>query len=154
MNIKWKLTSLSIILFSIGLSTVFTTQMRAYAHGVEIAYTVNTTVNIVATYDNGESMAGAQFTVYAPDDPANPWLSGLCDDQGRFSFTPDNSAPGTWDVQVRKAGHGDIVHIPVGSNIEKQETTGGYTVNQIVLMSLCVVWGFIGTALYIKRRRS
>jgi nickel transport protein len=128
--------------------------MKTYAHGAIITYTVNMTIDVVATYDNEEPMSGAQFTVYAPDNPANPWLTGICDDQGHFSFSPDNSSSGTWDVQVRKAGHGDMVHIPVGSSTAAREATGTYTVMQIVIISLCVLWGLIGTGLFFKRRKS
>jgi nickel transport protein len=91
--------------------------------------------------------------VYAPDDPSTPWLTGVCDDEGRFSFVPDTSKPGMWDVQVRQAGHGDIVHIPVGEDAAVSGSTGGYTTLQIVLMALCVVWGSVGTALYFSRRK-
>jgi nickel transport protein len=127
---------------------------KVYAHGVNIEYNASTTVEIVASYDTGEPMSGGQVTVYAPDDPAMPWLTGTCDEDGRFTFTPDSSKPGTWDVQVRLAGHGDIVHIPIGEGAPAGDGDSGYSVTQIVLMSVCVIWGLIGTALYLKRRRA
>jgi len=77
----------------------------ALAHGAKIEYTLSTAVELVATYDTGEPLAGGQVTVYAPDDPATPWLTGVCDDEGRFVFTPDPGKAGSWDVQVRQAGH-------------------------------------------------
>jgi nickel transport protein len=54
---------------------------------------------------------------------------------------------------VRQAGHGDMVHIPIG---EGMATTGGtgYTPLQIVLMGACVAWGFVGTALFFSRRQA
>ncbi|MDY6893139.1 MAG: carboxypeptidase regulatory-like domain-containing protein [Chloroflexota bacterium] len=125
-----------------------------YAHGAFIEYTSSVEIEIVATYDTGEPMSDAQVVVYAPDDPANPWLTGVCDEEGRFTFTPDSSKTGTWDVQVRKSGHGDTAHIPVGDGGGTTGETGGYTVLQIVLMSVCVIWGFIGTALYFSRRKA
>jgi nickel transport protein len=146
---KWKLIA--------GLFFVLTLLMAlplpAYAHGARIEYTVDMTVEIVAAYDNGEPMAGAQVTVYAPDDPINPWLTDFCDDEGRFSFTPDTTKTGTWDVQVRQAGHGDIVHIPIEAG-SVATSGGGMTPLQIVLMAVCVVWGSIGTALYFSRRKA
>ncbi len=123
----------------------------AYAHGADIEYTVSTEVDLVATYDTGTPMDGGQVTIYAPDDPANPWQTGTCDAEGNYSFTPDPEIPGVWDVQVRLAGHGDIVHIDVAGGAS---SSGGYTAAQIVLMSVCVVWGLTGTALYFRRRRS
>ena len=127
---------------------------EALAHGVSIQYTSDVEITIVARYDSGEPMADAQVTVYAPDDPSTPWLTGVCDDEGRFSFTPDSSRPGIWDVQVRLAGHGGMVHIPVGEGAATSGGFGGYSYLQIALMVACVIWGSIGTALYFRPRRS
>ncbi|MEJ2734862.1 MAG: hypothetical protein P8189_15060 [Anaerolineae bacterium] len=81
-----------------------------------------------------------------------PWLTGACDQEGRFVFTPDPDKPGTWDVQVRQAGHGDIVHIEIGAGASTSGG-GGFTTAQILLMAACVVWGCIGTALFFSRKR-
>jgi nickel transport protein len=99
-------------------------------------------------------MAGAQVTVYAPNDPSTPWLTGVCDDEGRFSFTPDSSESGTWDIQVRQAGHGDIVHIPVGAASAGTGDSDSYSALQIILMAACVIWGSVGTALFFMRRKA
>ncbi len=125
----------------------------AFAHGVKIDYTINVAVEIQATYDTGKPMAGGQVTVYAPDDLSTPWLEGVCDDEGRFTFTPDPAIPGIWDVQVRQAGHGDIVHIPIGEDMMLTGSTG-LTPLQIVLMGASVVWGFVGTALFFSRKKA
>lgn len=122
-----------------------------YAHGARIEYTLSTAVELVATYDTGEPMAGGQVTVYAPDDPATPWLTGECDDEGRYVFMPDPDKLGTWDVQVRQAGHGDIVHIAIGEGVAGSGG-GGLSVAQIVLMAACAIWGFVGTALFFVSR--
>ncbi len=148
MNMKWKI--IASLIGILALSLVL--PVKAYAHGVNIEYTTSVEIEIIAKYDTGEPMAGAQVVVYAPDDPSTPWLTGVCDDEGRFSFTPDTSKSGMWDVQVRKAGHGDIVHIPVGVEAEAGGISG-YTTLQIGLMAACVVWGSVGTALYFWRRR-
>ncbi|UCC61326.1 MAG: carboxypeptidase regulatory-like domain-containing protein [Dehalococcoidia bacterium] len=128
--------------------------MQVHAHGAKIEYVVDMMVEIVAMYESGEPMSGAQVVVYAPDDISTPWLTGICDDEGRYSFKPDTSMAGTYDVQVRQAGHGDIVHIPVGDGGTASGSSGGYGVGQIALMSVCVVWGFIGTGLYFLRRKA
>lgn len=123
----------------------------AYAHGAKIDYQVRTTIDITATYDSGEPMAEAQVSVFSPDDPQNPWLTGTCDAEGAFSFAPDPSLPGTWDIQVRQAGHGDIIHVAVGG--DSATTAGGLSAVQIIVMAACVLWGFVGTALYFSKRR-
>ncbi len=138
----WWLMALVLLLGSVG---------RVAAHGAKIAYSLDTVVTIQAAYDSGEPMAEAQVVVYAPNDPATPWLTGVADENGRFTFTPDPTLPGTWDVQVRQAGHGDIVHILVGGG-GGAASSGGFSTAQIVLMSASVVWGLVGTALYFSRR--
>lgn len=123
------------------------------AHGVEITYQVKNAIEISAKYDTGEPVSEGQVTIFAPDNPSTPWFTGKCDEDGHFVFTPDPSKPGTWDIQVRKAGHGGMIHIPVG---EEKPVSGitGYTTLQIVLMAACVIWGLVGTALFFTRRKS
>lgn len=123
-----------------------------HAHGAKIEYTLSTAVELVATYDTGEPMASGRVTVYAPDDPATPWLTGECDEEGRFVFAPDPGKPGTWDVQVRQAGHGDIVHFAIGEGVAGSGGDG-LSAAQIVLMAVCVVWGFVGTALFFASKK-
>jgi len=144
---KWRLILPIVLLLTFGLT------VTAFAHGAKIEYTINVAVEIRAAYDTGEPMDGGQVTVYAPGDPSTPWLTGVCDEGGRFTFTPDPSIPGIWDVQVRQSGHGDMVHIPIGEDMAMSGTTG-YTPLQVVLMGACVVWGFVGTALFFSRRRA
>jgi nickel transport protein len=148
-HMKWKLTACIIFVLILGLVL----PIKALAHGVIVRYTVDIAIDIVALYDDGQPMAGAQVSIYAPDDPSTPWLTEVCDDNGCFSFVPDTSKPGIWDVQVRQAGHGDIVHIPIGEDMVATSGTGGYTTIQIVLMAACFIWGSVGTALYFSRRR-
>ena len=145
---KWKFIIPLALLLTLGLT------MTASAHGARIEYKINMAVEIHATYDTGEPMGGGQVTVYAPDDPSTPWLTGVCDEDGRFTFRPDPSKPGTWDVQVRQSGHGDMVHIPIGEGMMTTAGVGGFGFLQIVLMSACVIWGLVGTALYFSRRRA
>jgi len=149
MGNKW----VAIAAVIMGLVSGLLLPVTALAHGVNIQYSSDIEITIVAKYDTGTPMAGAQVAVYAPDDPSTPWLTGVCDDEGRFSFTPDSSIPGIWDVQVRLAGHGGMVHIPVGEGAATSGGIGGYSYLQIGLMAACVIWGCIGTALYFRRRR-
>jgi len=127
--------------------------MTVLAHGAKIEYTISLAVEVVAAYDTGEPMSGGQVTIYAPNDPATPWLTGICDEEGRFTFVPDPNLPGTWDVQVRQAGHGDMIHIPIGEDVALAGGSG-YTPLQMVLMGACVVWGFVGAALFFSRRHA
>lgn len=144
-----------LVLTAFTLAGISGTIGTVQAHGASIAYTIAPTVHITATYDSGEPMIQAQVTVYAPDDPATPWLLGETDDAGGFSFVPDPELPGVWAVQVRQAGHGDILHIQIGAaGASLTGSTGGFTPLQIVVMAAAVIWGFVGTALYFSNRQA
>jgi nickel transport protein len=100
-------------------------------------------------------MAQAQVTIYSPADRSTPWLTGETEEDGSFSFEPDTTLDGAWDVMVRRAGHGDIVHIDLGRQAGLSASPDGdssLSTGQIVLMSVCVVWGFVGTALFFAWR--
>ncbi len=147
---------------------------RAIAHGVKIEHQTVRAVEIEAIYDSGTPMANAQIVVYAPENPASPWLKGTTDDKGKFIFIPDLSQSGYWEVKVRQAGHGGIVTIAsqslnsdiaskAPSNTEVKEGK-----NQTILSNsfsrdhslrkwlaiASVVWGFIGTAFFFYRSKN
>ncbi|MBW4654024.1 MAG: carboxypeptidase-like regulatory domain-containing protein [Kaiparowitsia implicata GSE-PSE-MK54-09C] len=96
-----------------ALMGVLLPQSRAVAHGAVMDYEMTRAIAITAQYDTGDPMAQAQVAVFSPDDPQTPWLTGTTDDEGNFIFAPDPDQPGFWDVQVRQAGHGQIVSIEV-----------------------------------------
>jgi nickel transport protein len=127
---------------------------RAIAHGAKLEYKTTQALEIQASYDSGEPMANAQITVYAPGS-SDPWLKGNTDDKGRFTFSPDTTKPGNWEVKVRQAGHGDIATIPVGNAATTLINRGstGNTPAQTAVMAASVLWGFVGTALFFARRK-
>jgi nickel transport protein len=151
------------------------------AHGVEIEHRRVSSVEVQARFETGEPMAQAQVLVYAPGNPTEAWQQGTTDDQGRFSFLPDETLPGTWEVMVRQAGHGAIATIPVaettrsraetaestapnpaGGDLEPEEEaepSGNSLISPSTRLSPVqrgitigsVIWGFIGTALFFAR---
>ena len=136
---------------------------RALAHGANIEYKETSAITIKAKYDDGTPMANAQVIVYAPSDPATPWLKGTTNDLGSFTFVPDNEPQniGNWDVKVRQSGHGDITSIAIAdgklTNVADNRllsAEGGYSSSQKMVMAAAVGWGFIGTALFFSRSKS
>jgi len=127
----------------------------AHAHGVVAGYSERTGIEITARYDSGQPMAQGQVVIFAPDNPARPWKSAFLDEHGVFFFVPDKSIPGNWSVQVRQAGHGAMIHIPVGEEKVRDvpPVSAGPGPMQLALMIACVVWGSIGTALYFSKRK-
>ncbi len=83
------------------------------AHGVELEHRRVSSIELEARFETGEPMAQAQVLVYAPNNPTEAWQQGTTDDQGRFSFVPDETLSGNWEVMVRQAGHGAIATILV-----------------------------------------
>lgn len=147
---------------------------RALAHGSTIQFRTTQAIEIQAHYDGGTPMSEAQVAVYAPSDPTTPWMQGVTDEEGRFTFTPDLEQPGYWDVKVRQAGHGSIASIPVGEAAETaiaaedaaaapaeaatavapaQWSGRDYTPLQKWTMAAAGIWGFVGTALFFTRRK-
>ncbi len=151
---KIDLYSIIVFTFLILVLAVFWSPVIVFAHGAEIEYKTSNSIEVIAKFDSGEPMAESQVLVYAPNNMTAPWLAGTCSSNGLFSFTPDASISGTWDIQVHQAGHGHMIHIEIKDNAIVSGSSSGYSTGQIIIMSVCVIWGVIGTALYFKRRKA
>ncbi len=197
---------------------VLVSTMPTHAHGVRISHTTDATtgeITVTAAFDTGEVLDNAAVVIFAPDDLINPWATGVMDENGSYTFVPDYTIEGFWDIQVRKAGHGGLINVEItqdmipdttsreasplvdgmattitlsdGSEVviigdvdfstegdvvvfETQQSVAqaggasvqaasdassamGFSIGQIVIMSLGVTWGFVGTALYFMRNR-
>ncbi len=149
------------ITIGIAVSLLLLLGSSAFAHGVTINHVIdNVTGDVLlnAKFDTGEIMSEAQVSIFAPNDLANPWLVAEADELGNFRFSPDEGIPGLWEVQVRQAGHGDILRLTLDEGVmaslsDARGAQGGFTVMQIVLMSASIIWGFVGTAFYFASRR-
>lgn len=152
LNTRTRRTRRALIILGM-LALTFTAQ-GVSAHGVELYHEAHTASKITARYDSGEPLAGAQVSVFAPGSPAEPWLIGTCDNAGTFIFTPDPDKPGLWEVQVRLAGHGGLIRISVDERAVGPAGTTGFTALQKLFMTLAIIWGMVGTALFFSRRQS
>lgn len=195
---------------------VFVNAVPILAHGVRITHILNETtgeITVTAAFDTGEVLDNAAVVIFAPNDLINPWSTGTMDENGTYTFLPDYTIAGFWDIQVRKAGHGGLINVeitedmaptyetnnteaaygesatitlsdgsevvivgdvafvvdgdsvvfetgksPIESNTNVVQAAtgvqpGGFTTAQIAIMSLSVIWGFVGTALYFAGRR-
>jgi nickel transport protein len=87
---------------------------KAFAHAVQTNYILgNNQLETQTVYSNGQPLKRAKVTVYAPNDPTRPWLQGVTDEQGRFTFSPDQRIPGNWEITIRQEGHDDMLTVPV-----------------------------------------
>ena len=125
-----------------------------FGHGARVIWEIQgDSIHISALFDDGQPLKSAQVTVFSGAAPSMPYIVGMTDENGEFTFLPDREESLNWDVQVRSAGHGDIVHLSLAEESTVENEQGMFTTLQIVLMSGCVVWGFVGTAFFFASRR-
>ncbi|MGF1536921.1 MAG: carboxypeptidase regulatory-like domain-containing protein [Elainellaceae cyanobacterium] len=139
-----------------ALITASLSGQAAIAHGVDLVVEPAQSLQVKAAYDSGEPMTDAAVVIYAPDNPEEPWATGTTDEQGYFTFVPDRALAGNWDIQVRQAGHGDIVSVPVSADSDRlgEPVTAAQLTSPLQkgLMIGSVFWGCLGTALFFSTR--
>lgn len=101
-----------LLLLAVSLG-ILGTPAKTLAHAMQTNYMFSEELEFQSFYSNGEPAKNAKVLVYAPNNPDQPWIVGTNDKQGRFSFLPDNSIPGKWEVEFEPEGHGDILTVPV-----------------------------------------
>jgi len=135
-------------------AVLFLVTAPVFGHGARVIWEIQgDSVHIAASFDDGQPLDRAQVTVFSGAAPSVPYIVGVTDENGEYSFLPDREESLDWDVQVRSAGHGDIVHLSLAEESIVHTEQGIFTTLQIVLMSACVIWGFVGTALFFASRR-
>lgn len=120
---------------AVGIAAVPT---EAFAHQVQTNYILNglpstedsvsqnESLEIQSTFSNGQPLKGAKVSIYAPNRPFGPYATGKTDAQGRFSFQPEASIPGEWEVKIKREGHADILYVPVTEEgIEAEAVASG-----------------------------
>lgn len=123
------------------------------AHGTDIRVTVDgATIQIAARFETDEPMSDAQIIVYAPDNPQEPWLSGVADTEGAYAFDLDPTLVGEWAITIRTGGHGEIVHLDVSRNgsvtVQQNNERSAW---QTALMAGAVVAALGGVAFYFNK---
>ena len=114
-----------------------------------------------SVYSSGEPAKKAKVIIYAPNNPDEPWMVGETDEEGRFSFLPDNSIPGEWEVEFEQEGHGDILTVPVNekgvdfNNISQEDNTDiHYSSMPLNPLSSLLITAGVGAACLICWRKS
>jgi nickel transport protein len=139
----------AVIIFTFLLSTA-----AGYAHGTEYEVLPDGAVAIRATYDTGQPIAHAAVLVFAPGE-TTPLFETITDNRGIVCFLPDRI--GTWILQVRgEGGHGMRINLEVDENmlplLKNGKPLSRISVLQKIIIAVCVCWGLIGTAFFIKSR--
>ncbi|NEO98792.1 MAG: DUF4198 domain-containing protein [Symploca sp. SIO2E9] len=95
------------------------------AHSLETDYQlISDSLEIQATFSNGEPFPNAAIVVFSPNDPTHPWLEARTDENGKFVFNPEQSIAGDWSVEIGEDSHWDNIIVPVNTRgIDVEEIT-------------------------------
>lgn len=128
---------------------------RVAAHGVNYTLDKTECMIISVKYDDGEPMRYGEVKIYSPDDQKVEYQNGRMDKLGQFAFYPTKE--GEWKIIVSDGmGHAVTAKVAHAGNNEadmkKAVQSGGLKKGQKLIMAICVVWGFIGLALFLKAK--
>ncbi len=128
----------------------------SYAHGNRYEVLPKGVVGVKASFDTGEPMTDARVIIFAPN-TSQVYFQTKSDKNGVVTFCPDKS--GLWSLMIRdNSGHGMRVNLEIDDAMtvsmgQKESLLGTATLLQKIIMAGCVIWGFIGTALFFKRKQ-
>jgi len=127
-----------------------------YSHGTKYEVLKSDTVYIKAMFETGEPMTGCDVLVFPPGNTV-PSDTLTTDSSGVFGFKPEKTE-GDWVLQVRaQGGHGlRINYKPFDTGSSGEPVLSTSAIPETIknwICALCVLWGFIGTALFFKRRK-
>ncbi len=137
----------------IGIFLLFISQISIYSHGTKYEIIRNNTIGVKAMYSNGDPMTAAKVLIFPPQSIQATDLT-YTDSLGTFYVTPNK--PGLWAFQVRTlSGHGMRINLEIDASLSpingaENSVPGNF---QKVVMTISILWGFIGTALYFYRRK-
>jgi len=88
---------------------------NAMAHSVWTDYQMLAEqLQLTSLFSSDEPFPNAPVRIYTPDNPDQPWLEGMTDENGNFAFEPDTSVEGDWRIRIGDRGdHADILTVPV-----------------------------------------
>ena len=125
----------------------------AMAHGVH-AHAIEGGYGLRAVFSNGEPMAFAEVTVYAPETGDEIWQRGTTDRQGNFLFMPDR--PGTWRMIINDGlGHAVQSEITVDEDgvAHVEHVHGSHAGIWQALAGLGLLFGLFGIWSLARSRR-
>ena len=122
------------------------------AHGVKHeVFDVGT--GIKATYSDETPMAYCEVAVYAPDDDASEYQTGITDRNGCFAFVPD--ASGVWRVNVDD-GMGHLVTAEISLDSLQVASTSVRQVGDRMssaIVGISVIFGLFGIYALLRGSR-
>ena len=132
---------------------------KTLAHAMQTNYAFLEKLEFQSVYSNGEPAKNAKVLIYAPNNLDEPWMMGKTDEQGRFSFLPDNSIHGKWEVEFKQEGHEDILMVPVNEkgvdldNISQSQKKDIHYISLNPWQSLFITSGVGAICFFFLRKR-
>lgn len=147
----------------IALLAIASTAAPAAAHMIETDFNLfDQELEFTSIFSSGEPVEDAQVLIYAPNNPDEPWGELTTDETGSFSFVPDASIPGNWEVRIEKdLGHLDIWTVPVNtvgidyqniSSVEPEEPSLLAGANPLIVAGVLGLGTCMGIAAYASRQ--
>ncbi|MEL6222949.1 MAG: carboxypeptidase regulatory-like domain-containing protein [Cyanobacteria bacterium J06627_8] len=140
---------------------------RAFAHMIETDFSLfGEELEFTSTFSSGEPVEEAQVTIYSPENPDEPWAELTTDEDGRFSFVPDEAVAGDWEIRIEQGiGHTDLWTVPVNEiGVDYDNISSGIQDEPTYIASLdpyalaaagvLGLGAFLGGLLYTTRNRS
>lgn len=126
-----------------------------FAHGTQYEIIQPKEISVKSSFGTGVPMANCDVLIFYPSSTKIDMKTRTNND-GIFSFIPDKA--GIWSIQVRdKSGHGMRINLEIDEQFKLKSdnsTNNGISYIQKIIMAICVIWGFVGTALFFKRRKA
>ena len=128
----------------------------SYAHGNRYEVLQMGIVGVKAFFNTGEPMAGARVLIFSPNTSV-VYYKTETDKNGVVTFCPDKS--GLWSLMIKdNTGHGMKINLEIDDTMSISRNQNNYVQKptaffQKIIMVICVLWGFIGTALFFRSKK-
>lgn len=124
----------------------------AWSHGMAARQLPKPAPAIRVLYDDGSPMAHGGVTVFAPDAPGIPYLTGETDPQGCFAFVPHTG--GVWRIVVEDGlGHGASIVLDTDESQANLAAPAPGATGSGTLLGLAAILALFGAASLFGRRR-
>lgn len=125
---------------------------KSFSHGINYSVSIEKAVVIKFTYESGKPMKKAQVSFFAPGEFDKAAFKKYADNNGIVRFTPRKS--GEWIIMAKQeGGHVKRVNLKVKPGMTLEKSAASLSFLQKIILAICVIWGFTGTALYFKCRK-
>ncbi len=124
-----------------------------FSHGINADIITGGVIGVKFSYDGVSPMKNAVVKIFSPDNYDAPAISTQSNEQGVVYFLPNKK--GEWIMMAKDdGGHTTRVNIPVTENMIAKSTGNSLSYLQKIIIAVCVIWGFIGTALFFKSKKA